>query len=157
MAEETINVKRLLGRILKAAFWGFIAGGEVLLFYQMPGFDEQFASFLPADEFLFLTFVIVFISFEVTMQLLSGTIFQYALGSARALISMALLVYVTNGGIMTIAIPFDVVTLHLMVEFRAILAVFLIFSLVTVVKNVLLAIEFLSGKAEQPMIPAEIP
>jgi len=160
MAEE-INVKsllkKILPRLLKAAFWGFIMGGEALLLYHILEFGGQFASFIPSGEPLFLTFLVIFVSFEVAIQLLSGTIFQYALGVARALISMVLLVYMTNGGIMTIAIPFEVITLHLMIDFRTILAVFLLFSLVTVLKNVLQAVEFLLEKAEQPMIPAEIP
>lgn len=158
---EEINIKSLLRkalpRILRAAFWGFLMGGEAILLYRMPGFGGQFASFFPSGEPLFLAFMVIFVSFEVAIQLLSGTIFRYALGVARALISMVLLVYMTNWGIMTMAIPLDVVTLHLMIDFRAILAVFLLFSLVTVVKNVLQAVEFLSERAEQPMIPAEIP
>lgn len=159
--DEEINAKSLLRkvlpRVLKAAFWGFFMGGEVLLFYSMLGFSEQFASFFPPAEPLFLAFMVLFISFEVAIHLLSGTIFPYALGVARALILMSLLIYTTNGGITTMAIPLDGVTLQLMIDFRTILAVFLLFSLVAVVKNVLQAVEFLSERAEEPMIPAEIP
>ncbi len=150
-------LRKILPRLLKAAFWGFLLGGEALFFYRMPEFGEQFASFFPSGGPLFLTFTVMFVSFEVAIQLLSGTIFRYALGVTRAIISMVLLVYITNGGIMTMTMPLEGVALHFMIEFRTILAVFLLFSLVTIVKNVLQALEFLSERAEQPMIPAEIP
>ena len=161
MAEE-MNVKSLLRkalpRVLKATFWGFLMGGEALLLYRMLEFGGQFASFFPSGEPSFLTFMVIFVSFEVAIQLLSGTIFPYVLGVARALISMVLLVYVTNGGIITITAPPDMgVMIRFVIDFRTILAVFLLFSLATIVKNVLQAVEFLSERAEQPMIPAEIP
>jgi len=160
--DEEIDMKsllrKILPRVLRAAFWGFIMGGEALLLYNMPGFGGQFAGFFPSVEPLFLAFMVVFVSFEVAIQLLSGTIFPYALGVARALISMVFLVYITNGGIITIATPPETgMTIRFVIDFRTILAVFLLFSLVTVAKNVLKAVEFLSERAEEPMIPAEIP
>ena len=145
MAEET-NVKsllrKILPRVLKAAFWGFLMGGEALLLYRIPELGGQLASFFPSGEPLFLMFMVIFVSFEVAIQLLSGTIFPYALGVARALISMALLVYITNGGIITIAAPPEA-------GFPPILAG-------NSRENVLEAVEFLLEKAEEPMIPPEI-
>ena len=160
--DEEIDMKsllrKILPRVLRAAFWGFIMGGEALLFYYISGFGRQFASFFPSGEPFFLTFMMILVSFEVAIQLLSGTIFPYVLGVARALISMAFLIYITNGGIITIAAPLEGgMMIHFVIDFRTILAVFLLFSLVTVAKNVLKAVEFLSERAEQPMIPPEIP
>jgi len=158
---EEIDVKgllrKVLPRVLKAAFWGFLMGGEALLLYHTPEFSGQFASFFPSGEPLFLIFMVIFVSFEVAIQLLSGTILSYALGVARAFISMVLLVHITNGGIMTMTMPLEGITLHFTIDFRTVLAVFFLFSLATILKNILQAVEFLSERAEQPMIPAEIP
>lgn len=155
-------LRKVLPRLLKAAFWGFLMGGEALFAFRLPGFSEYMGAFLPAGEQFFFGFMVVFVLFEVAIQLLSGTIFKYALSIARALISMIYLVLVTNGGIMTMTIPPEMVplgvgTISFTVEFRAILAVFLIFSLISVVKNLIQAIDFLSERAEQPVILAEIP
>ena len=106
--------------------------------------------------------MVVFVLFEVAIQLLSETIFKYALSIARAFISMIYLILVTNGGIMKMTVPPEMVplgvgTISFIVEFRAILALLLIFSLISVMKNLIQAIDLLSEKAEHPVILAEIP
>jgi hypothetical protein len=68
----------------------------------------------------------------------------------------------TNGGIMKITIPpemapFGVGTIIFTVEFRTILAVFLMFSLISILKNLIQAINFLSERAELPFTLPKIP
>jgi hypothetical protein len=159
MAEDTFDwgmLKKILPRIIRAAFWGFLMGGEALLIYYLPAFG-QFENFIPAEGTPFIGLMVVFVLFEVTMQLLSGTVLRYALGTARALTTMFILFYTTDGGVVSQVIQFGPSTLEVTIEFKAVLAIILALSLLVVFKNVMHAIEFLSEKGEEPMIPLEIP
>ena len=159
MGEDTLNqqlLRRILPKIIKAAFWGFLMGGEALLIYFIPGFGEQLRAFIPVGG-TFSGLMVTFIFFEVAMQLLSGTVFRYALGTARALVTMIALLYATNGGIVSQAVPLGPSTIKITVEFRAILAMLLILSLLVVFKNIMYAVGFLSERSEEPFIPEEIP
>lgn len=154
----------IIPRVLRAALWGFIMGGELLILLFMPDIGEKFQEFLPAEQMGFSYFLFIFIGFEVAIQLLRDTIVQYVLSMARALISMIVLVSITNGGIMSfiissspeIPLPPGVI-ISFTAGFRVVLSVFLILSLLTIIKNLLQAINFLSEKAEEPVIPPEFP
>lgn len=157
-------LKLILPRVLRAALWGFIMGGELLIPLLMPEFGGEFERFFSISRFSFSYLAIVFITFEVAIQLLRGTIIQYALSMARALISMVTLILITNGGILSFTITSspDIplppgMTIIFTVDFRVILGIFLLFSLLSVIKNLLQAVDFLSGKAEEPIIPPELP
>jgi hypothetical protein len=166
MAEKEKTLKDwlriILPRVLRAAFWGFIMGGEFLILLYVLNIGEQLQSFLPIEQFGFSSLLFVFVGFEVAIQLLRGTILQYALSIARALVSMVALVFMTNGGMMNftfssspqIPLPSGVV-ITFTIDFRVIMGVFLLLSLVSIMKNLLQAIDFLSEKAEDPMVPPE--
>jgi len=159
MAEDTFDrrlLRRILPRIIRAAFWGFLMGGEALLLPYLPGF-EQFERFIPAEGAHFTGLMAVFVLFEVAMQLLSGTVFRYALGTARALVTMLFLFYTTDGGVITQVVQFGPGTVEVTIEFRAVLAMILALFLLVVFKNVMHAVEFLSEKSEEPVILPEIP
>lgn len=144
-------LRKLLPRIIKASIWGFIMGGEALFMYLIPEVSEMFKSFLPVQETPLISLVAVFVAFEVAIQLLAGTVYRYALSIARALFSMIFLVYVTNGGIMALSFPMGEMPISIVFNFRTILAVFLIFSLISVVKNLLQTVNFLAEGAESPI------
>jgi len=158
MGEDAFNrqlLGRIIPRIIKAAFWGFLMGGEALLIYFIPGF-EKFERFIQASGTYFSGLMVMFIFFEVAIQLLSGTVFRYAFGTARALVIMMVLLFSSNGGIVSQNIPFGSNTIEVTIEFRAILVMFLITPLLAVFKNIMYAVEFLSEKSEEPIIPEEI-
>jgi hypothetical protein len=68
------------------------------------------------------------------------------------------LVLMTNGGVLTIAIQSSSeISIAFTIEFQTVLVIFLLLSLVSLIKNLLQAIEFLSEKTEEPMIPPELP
>jgi len=160
MGEDAFNqqlLRRILPKIIKAAFWGFLMGGEALLIYFIPGFGEQLRAFIPTGGTYFSGLMVTFIFFEVAMQLLSGTVLRYALGTTRAFVTMIALLYATNGGIVSQVVPLGPSTIKITVEFRAILAMLLILSLLVVFKNIMYAVEFLSERSEEPFIPEEIP
>lgn len=162
--EEDRNWLRILApRILKATLWGFIMGGEILIpMFLMPDFTSQFEMFIPMKRTGLPAIAVVFVAFEVAIQLLDRTILRYALSIARSMISMMLLMIFTNGGIMALSIPSGALppqasSVQIVVDFRTIIAALLIFSLLSIVKNILQAVDFLSETAEQPLIPPELP
>ncbi|MCD6324894.1 hypothetical protein J7L97_01240, partial [Candidatus Bathyarchaeota archaeon] len=99
----------------------------------------------------------------IAIQLLRGTIFPYALSMARSIISIILLIQVTNGGIMTFTIQPPAGTqmaagtsILITLNFQPILGVILLLSLLSVIKNLLQAIDYLSRK-EETGAPPELP
>jgi len=162
--EEDRNwLKILAPRILKAAFWGFIMGGEILIpLYLMPDVITQIEEYMPVAGTGLPVIAAIFVAFEVAIQLLDRTVLRYALSISRTIVSMVLFIIFTNGGIIEISMPSDVLppdagSLQVLVDFRTILAALLVFSLLSIVKNILQAIDFLSQKAEEPVIPPELP
>ncbi|RJS84530.1 hypothetical protein CW702_02365 [Candidatus Bathyarchaeota archaeon] len=154
----------ILPRVLKAAFWGFIMGGELLIPLFLPGLGEQIEGLFPRSQMRFTHLVAIFVAMEVAIQLFDGTIIRYAISMARTIISMISLYLVTNGGIMTIKVsgmpgtPLPTgQTITFTIDFSPILGILLIFSILSIVKNLLQAIDFLSQKAEEPVDIPELP
>lgn len=165
LEEDKDWLKILAPRILKAALWGFIMGGEILIpLYLMPDFVDwqTLEKLMPAARIELPTIVAIFVAFEVAIQLLDRTIFRYALSISRTIVSMILFIVFTNGGIIEVSMPSNGLpsiagSVQVLVDFRTILAALLVFSLLSIVKNILQAVDFLSQKAEEPLIPPEIP
>ena len=164
--EKTLKdwLRIIFPRVLRAALWGFIMGGEMLILLFIPDIGGKFQEFLPAEQTGFSYFLFIFVGFEVAIQLLRGTIFQHVLGMARALTSMIVMVFITNGGIMSFAISSSLdlplppgVVISFTAGFRVVLGVLLILLLLSMIKNLLQAINFLSEKAEEPVILREFP
>jgi len=157
-------VKILLPRVLKAALWGFIMGGEMLLLLYIVEAGGQFTKLLPIEEKGFSYLLIIFVGFEVAIQLLQGSILKYALSIARTLISMTVLVLITNGGLLTVTLQSSPelplppeMSIAFTIDFKAVLAVSLLLSLLGIVKNLLQAVDFLSEKEEESEAPPEPP
>jgi len=169
MAEEKERTVRdwasiILPRVLRATLWGFIMGGELLIPLQLPSFGGQIESLFPQSQMSFTNVVLIFVVFEVAIQLLQGTVVRYAFSIARTIVSMVALFLATNGGVISITISSSAgvplppgQTIIFTVDFSAVLGIFLIFSLLTIVKNLLQAIDFLSQKAEEPVTIPEFP
>ena len=156
--------KILIPRILKAIVMGFLMGGEMLILLNMPQFGGTLTQFLPEASVDLSYFFVICVAIEVAIQLLSGTIFPFILGTARSLITMFVLVLVTNGGEFTVSVSEMLgmsmpsgMSVTFMIDFRAVLGIFLLLDLVSLIKNLLKAVDFVSEKAEEPMIPPELP
>ncbi len=164
--EQTLKdwLRILLPRVLRAALWGFLMGGELLILLFIPDIGGRFQEIFPIEQTDLSYLLFIFIGFEVAIQLMRGTIIQFILGMARAVASIAVLLIVTKGGIMTftmssisdIPLPTGIV-ISFKVDFRAVLAIFLILSLLIIIKNLLKAIDFMSEKAEEPVLLPEFP
>ena len=163
---KTLNdwFRIIFPRVLRATIWGFIMGGELLILLFLPAIGGTLQEFLPAEQTGFSYFLFIFVGFEVAIQLLRKTIFQYALGMARALTSMIILIFITNGGIVSFTVPSSLelplppgVVISLTIGFKVVLGVFLILTSLSIIKNLLQAIDFLSERVEEPAILPEFP
>ena len=160
MGEEGFNRQllwKILPRIIKAAYGGLLIGAPALVFYFMPGYVERLETFFPASGVYISGYLAMFILFEVVIQLLSGTVYAYAIGMFRALITMMILIYMSNGGVVSQAIPFGPSVIRVTIEFRPLLAISLSLSLLVMFKNIMSAVGFLAEKSEEPVIPEELP
>jgi hypothetical protein len=160
--------KIIIPRVLRAVIWGFIMGGEMLLLLNLPQFlpeiGEEAMGMIPTQATANLSyFFMIFAGIEIAIQLLRGTIFPYPLSMVRSLISIILLVQMTNGGVMTITMQppagsqmAEGATIMLTLDFQPVLGVIIILSLVSIVKNLLQAVDHLSRKEEEGP-PPELP
>ena len=156
----------IIPRVLRAILWGFIMGGEMLLLLHLSEFAPQFGGSmmesLPIREMTGLSyFFLVFAGIEVAIQLLRGTVFPYAFSMARSIISIILLIQITNGGVMTFTIhpPSEMAagtSLIFTLDFQPVLGVILLLSLISMIKNLMQAVDFLSQK-EEASFPPELP
>ena len=137
--------RKFVPRIFKAALLGVIT---YLPFYFLSAFMEPLQSFFPWYVPLTNIFTAVFILLLVVGVLTSGTIYQYVLGVARALVTMIFFIYALNGGILALAVPIQGTTVNVMVDLRVILAMLISICLLGIGKNVIQAIDFVSAKVE---------
>ncbi|NIV77867.1 MAG: hypothetical protein GWN39_03695, partial [Thermoplasmata archaeon] len=72
--------------------------------------------------------------------------YSYALGMLRALITMMFLIYTTDGGVLSQDVSFGPSVIRVMIDFRPILAMSLLLSLLVMFKNIMRAVGFLAEK-----------
>ena len=137
--------RKFVPRIIKAALLVIIT---YLPLYFLSAFIEPFQSFFPWYVPTTNLFAAVFMIFLVVGVFTSGTIFQYVFGVARALVTMIFFIYVFNGGIVALAVPFGGASFDIMVDLRVILAMLVLTCLLGIGKNVVQAIDFVSAKVE---------
>jgi len=155
-------------RILNALVWGLIMGGEMLIFLHLPhvipGLDSEIMEMILPEPIVngATLFFAAFMMFEVAIRLLKGTVFPYILGVARAILSIVLLVQITNWGIITLTIPSKTRgilirnAIVLTFNFRKALGAVLLIFLISIIKNMLQAVYFMSQKEEKGF-PEELP
>ncbi len=148
-------LRDILSRILRAAIMGFLMGGEVLIPLKfMPELSSKIESILPSGSSNFSNLIVIFAAFEVAIQLLRGTIIQYGLSIGRTIITIGLLIIFTNGGFITVTVPQEMLpqqvgAVQVTVDIRTIIGALLILSVLSIAKNLLQAVDFLSQKAER--------
>lgn len=158
----------IIQRILSALVWGLIMGGEMLIFLHLPnvipGLDNEIMEMILPETIVngATLFFAAFMMFEVAIRLLKGTVFPYILGVARAILSIVLLVQITNWGIITLTIPSKIRgilignAIVLTFNFQKALGAVLLIFLISIVKNMLQAVYFMSQREEKGF-PEELP
>ena len=152
MVEKTDKktfVRKIVPRILKAAVLVVIT---YLPLYFTSALVRPLQSFFPWYEPLTNIFAAVFIFFLVAGVFSSGTVFQYVFGVARTLVLMIFFICVLNGGIITLALPIEGATVNIMLDLTVVLAMLVLVCLLGIGKNVVQAIDFMSGKTETEKI-----
>ena len=142
-------VRKIVPRILKAAVLVVIT---YLPLYFISALVRPLQSFFPWYEPLTNIFAAVFIFFLVAGVFSSGTVFQYVFGVARTLVLMIFFICVLNGGIITLALPIEGATVNIMLDLTVVLAMLVLVCLLGIGKNVVQAIDFMSGKTETEKI-----
>ena len=142
--------KKLFPRFLKAAIWGTLT---YLLVYYLPMliFPLETLPFDYTSQLLHFTAIAVF--FAVITQLFSGTVLGYAFGIAKALVMIAYFIYVSNGGIVSLTVPFSETTLDLVVDLRTFLVMLISVNLLALAKNLLQVINLLAKKSTSINFP----
>ena len=158
--ERTLSdwLKLVLPRIIRIVLWSLLLFGGVTLLATIS--ESTFGGMIPFDFSAFSSYLIVFIGFEIVIQLLRDTIFQHIFTVARTVLYMILIVLESNAGIIqftpsSVGLP-PGTYLVFTVNITAIINIFLLLSLLSVVKNMLQAIEFIQQKSEEPLIPTEL-
>jgi len=142
---EKGNTKLLMRKILpRASKAAFLAVITYLPMYFLSIVISPIKPFFPWYEPLTNRFAAVFIFFLVASVFSSGTVFQYVFGVARMLASMIFFIYVLNGGIITLTVEGT----SIMLDVTVVLAMLVLVCLLGIAKNVVQAIDFVSGKAE---------
>lgn len=138
-------IKEVVIRVFKAALWGLIT---YLIGYYPTTLVYTFA-LLPFEySQLFNVFVMMLVFFAVVTKLFSGTILEYALGIAKALVVMTYFFYVFNGGIINLTIPVSETIVDLVLDLRAVLAMLVFVNLLALTKSFLQAINYVAKRSE---------
>jgi len=138
-------VRKILPRAFKAALLAVIT---YLPMYFLSALISPIQPFFPWYEPLTNIFAVVFIFFLVVGVFFSGTVFQYVFGVARTLVLMIFFICVLNGGIITLNVPVEGASVNIMLDVTVVLAMLVLVCLLGIAKNVVQAIDFVSGKVE---------
>jgi len=138
-------VRKILPKVFKAALLAVIT---YLPVYFLSALISPIQPFFPWYEPLTNIFAAVFIFLLVVGVFSSGTVFQYVFGVARTLVLMVFFICVLNGGIITLTVPVEGASTNIMLDVRVVLAMLVLVCLLGIAKNVVQAIDFVSGKAE---------
>lgn len=123
------TIKAVIFYVFYLVLWSFVA---------------PVSEFVPGLQLMIEAFVIVYIVLMIISELTSGTIFQYFFSVARALFVIGYLIASLGGGIIGLTVE----NVNLMIDFRLVLAIAMLLSLLGLAKSVLQAVNYMSERAE---------
>lgn len=148
-SSEKSLIRKMVPNVSKAAVWGI--------------FTYMIVSYLPTLLFpidflpfgynqFFDLFVGIAVFFAVITNLFSGTIFGYAFSIARGLVMIIYFIVAFNGGIISLTMPMLEVTVNLVVDVKAFLAILVLINLLGIGKSLLQITNFLAKKVESSQL-----
>jgi hypothetical protein len=137
------HLKKLIPKIFEATIVSVIVGACLILFWLL--FSAALARLHPEYQLFFAVFAWAMVLFAFAVRVADGTIFKYCFIIGRAFFLIIYIVYVTNGGILTL----DFMKLHFTLEFIPLLALMILINLLTVAKGVLQALQFTSESPKE--------
>ncbi|RLG91548.1 hypothetical protein DRO34_03880 [Candidatus Bathyarchaeota archaeon] len=145
MSEEgKTSLKKLAPRILKAALWSLMTG---VVFFLIERFLALFLFELyPKAQNLFTIFAWTIIISVFLVKFSEGTIFKYAFLVGRNFFLMLFFIYSTNCGVLTVEAAgfLQASNLRIELEFVPLVVLIVFSSLVSIVRNLVQAIDFLT-------------
>lgn len=150
MLEETKKdaqggFRKILFRASKATIKGSIFYGVyfVLSQYMAPIFTV-----VPSFQQTIESFVIAYTVLLIAGELTGGTVYQHFLNVAKALFVVGYLMLSMNSGVIELTLS----SIRIAVDLRLILTAAVLLSLLGVAKAVLQAVDYMSEKAEPPIL-----
>jgi len=138
------SLKKLAPRILKAALWSLMTG---VVFFLIERFLALFLFELyPKAQNLFTIFAWTIIISVFLVKFSEGTIFKYAFLVGRNFFLMLFFIYSTNCGVLTVEAAgfLQASNLRIELEFVPLVVLIVFSSLVSIVRNLVQAIDFLT-------------
>jgi hypothetical protein len=142
--------KTVLPRVLKAAVWGtftFVIVYYVPLMLIPRDLPQSILHFDYSTQLL--EFAVISVFFAVVGQLFSGTVIGCGFGIARALVIIALFLFISEGGVFSITLPISEVTVNLTLDISTPLLMIVSVNLLSIAKNLFEAITILSEKSNR--------
>jgi len=142
--EGKTSLKKLAPRILKAALWSLMTG---VVFFLIERFLALFLFELyPKAQNLFTIFAWTIIISVFLVKFSEGTIFKYAFLVGRNFFLMLFFIYSTNCGVLTVEAAgfLQASNLRIELEFVPLVVLIVFSSLVSIVRNLVQAIDFLT-------------
>jgi len=142
--EGKTSLRKLAPRILKAALWSLMTG---VVFFLIERFLALFLFELyPKAQNLFTIFAWTIIISVFLVKFSEGTIFKYAFLVGRNFFLMLFFIYSTNCGVLTVEAAgfLQASNLRIELEFVPLVVLIVFSSLVSIVRNLVQAIDFLT-------------
>ncbi len=134
------TVKKLVWRLLKAFIKTVII---YFIFETITGFMGSFKSFQDY-QMLSMAFMVLYVIFIFATELARGTVFQHVFAVANSMMFILYFAHIFN----TSAFSFAVEQIHLMIDLRFFLGIFVVGSILGLAKNLLGFILWMNEREE---------
>jgi hypothetical protein len=137
-------LRMMVPRILKAVLWCFLIGVGFLLLESFLALF--FFDFYPEAQKLFGIFTWAILVFVFLDKVSEGTIYKYMFMIGRSFFLILYFIYATNGGVLTVKALgfFEGSGLRVTLQFAPIVVLLVLGNLITMVKDIIQAINFLT-------------
>lgn len=146
--DSNFIMKTVLPRVMKAALMGILT---ILVVYYLPLLllpNNLPQNMIPFDyRAQLFQFALISVFFAVAGQLFAKTVIGHGFGIVKAIVIIAYFLVVSNGGILSLALPVEGFTLNLTVDITIILLMVIAVNLLGIAKNLLGAINLLTEKS----------
>jgi len=139
------SLRKITFKALKATVKGIIVYAVYVFLWS---FLSPLSELIPGLHLMIEAFVVVYIVLMILGELTSGTIYQYFFNVAKALFVIGYLMLSLKGGIF--GVTFE--NISLMIDLRLFVVVAMLLGLLGLAKSILQAIDYVSQKAEIPLI-----
>lgn len=135
------KLRKIVSRALKATTKGVIL---YVVYFVLMQFIAPVSEFIPDFQQMVEIFVTVYISLVIVTELISGTIFQHFLNTAKAFCIIVYVMFLLRTGIFGLTVG----NMSLTVDIRLFLVLAMSMGLLGLAKSVMQAINYVNERAE---------